>query len=190
MDGKEILMLLGEAAQEVEKVTTNWWLFLLTGLAWIVVSLVVLRMNLASVATVGLLLGIIFLASGVEEFFIATVRSSWRWARILMGILFFGGAIWSFVQPFGTFWALATALGFLLVFKGTLDIVESVVLQGLNPVWWLGLIAGIIEIGLGFWASQQYFPARALLLLLWVGFYAMFRGISEIVLAFQLRAAK
>ena len=41
-------------------------------------------------------------------------------------------------------------------------------------------MAGILEILLGFWASQQMFPARAALLLVWVGFFALFRGISEI----------
>jgi uncharacterized membrane protein HdeD (DUF308 family) len=107
-----------------------------------------------------------------------------------MGVIFVAGAIWSFVTPFGAFWSLATVLGFLLIFKGTLDIVESVVSQPANPIWWLGIVTGILEVGLGFWATQQYFPARALLLLLWVGFYAMFRGISEIVLAFELRSTR
>lgn len=181
-------MLDIEARAAVRDVTDNWWLFMLTGLVWFVISLIVLRMNLASIATVGLLLGVVFLASGVEEFFVASVRSTWRWARILMGILFFAGAIWSFATPIDTFWSLASVLGFLLVFKGTLDIIESVATQAVNGIWWLGLVAGILEVGLGFWASQQYFPARALLLLLWVGFYALFRGFSDIVLAFQLRA--
>jgi uncharacterized membrane protein HdeD (DUF308 family) len=91
---------------------------------------------------------------------------------------------------FGAFWSLASVLGFLLVFKGSLDIFESVATQPFNPIWGLGLATGILEVGLGFWASQQFFPGRALLLLLWVGFYAMSRGFSEIVLAFQLRPKK
>lgn len=48
-------------------------------------------------------------------------------------------------------------------------------------------MADILEILLGFWASQQMFPARAALLL-WVGFFALFRGISEIAVAFELRS--
>jgi uncharacterized membrane protein HdeD (DUF308 family) len=43
---------------------------------------------------------------------------------------------------------------------------------------------------LGFWASQQLFPARAALILVWVGFLALFRGISEIALAFQIRRVR
>ena len=49
-------------------------------------------------------------------------------------------------------------------------------------------MAGILELVLGFWASQQLFPARGALLLLWVGFFALFRGISEIVVAFEVRS--
>ena len=42
---------------------------------------------------------------------------------------------------------------------------------------------------LGFWASQQFFAPRAILILVWVGFFAIFRGVSEIVLAFEMRHA-
>jgi len=49
-------------------------------------------------------------------------------------------------------------------------------------------VAGILELILGFWASQQQFPARGALLLLWVGFFALFRGIEEIVVSFELRS--
>jgi hypothetical protein len=42
---------------------------------------------------------------------------------------------------------------------------------------------------LGFWASQQFFQARAALILIWVGFFALFRGFGEIVMAFAVRRA-
>ncbi len=109
---------------------------------------------------------------------------------MLLGILFFVAAIWSFIDPIGTFVSIADVLGLLLIFKGTFDLVSSIMGQRINSVWWLGLIAGLLELFLGFWASQQYFPARASLLLLLVGFYALFRGISSIVFAFQLRSAE
>jgi uncharacterized membrane protein HdeD (DUF308 family) len=59
-----------------------------------------------------------------------------------------------------------------------------------NPLWWLGLTVGILEILLAMWVSQQYYGARIALILIWVGFMAIFRGISEIVMAFELRHAK
>ena len=86
------------------------------------------------------------------------------------------------------FWSIASVLGFLLIFKGTLDIISAFMTKDVNSSWWLGLVVGILELVLGFWASQQLFPARGALLLLWVGFFALFRGISEIVIAFEVRS--
>jgi len=165
-----------------------WWLFLITGIAWLIISVMVLRFTPASINTVGILMGVLFLLAGFNEFMIGSVGHSWRWAHILLGIFFIIGAIWAFARPFNAFWSLASVLGLLLIFKGTLDIISAVMTKDVNPSWWLGLVAGILELILGFWASQQAFPARGALLLLWVGFFALFRGISEIVIAFEVRS--
>ena len=164
-----------------------WWLFLVTGIAWLIIAVMVLRFTPASVNTVGILMGVLFLLAGFNEFMIASVGHHWRWANILLGIFFVIGAIWAFARPFNAFWALASVLGLLLIFKGTLDIIAAVMTKDVNTSWWLGLVAGILELVLGFWASQQAFPARGALLLLWVGFFALFRGISEIVISFEVR---
>ena len=129
-----------------------WWLMLVTGIAWLIISVMVLRFRLSSITTVGVLIGVLFLLAMFNEFLLASV------------------------------------LGLLLIFRGTLDIISSTMVRDVNSTWWLGLVAGILEILLGFWASQQMFPARAALLLLWIGFFALFRGISEIVIAFELRS--
>jgi uncharacterized membrane protein HdeD (DUF308 family) len=167
-----------------------WWIFLLTGIAWLIIAWVVLRFTPASVATVGVLLGVLFLVATINEFFIAAVLSSWRWLHVVMGIIFLFGAGWSFARPYDAFWTLASILGLLLIFRGTLDIITSVSTREVNPTWWLGLLVGILEILLGFWAAQQYRPVQGALLLIWVGFFAIFRGISEIVVAFELRRAQ
>lgn len=104
-----------------------------------------------------------------------------------MGVIFLIAAIAAFVTPYSAFWALASILGFLLVLKGSLDVIASAMTKDLNELWVLGLLTGILELILGFWASQQFFPARAALILIWVGFMALFRGVSEIVLSFQIR---
>jgi uncharacterized membrane protein HdeD (DUF308 family) len=169
-------------------ISSYWWVLLLTGLFWLLVSLVVLRFDERSITTVGVIIGIVFVLGAANEFLITTLTASWRWLHILVGVLFALGAIWAFTQPEESFWALASVLGFLFVFKGTLDIVVSTASKPVNDLWWLGLVVGILEVLLGFWASQQFYPARAALLLLWVGFGALFRGINEIVLAFRLRS--
>jgi uncharacterized membrane protein HdeD (DUF308 family) len=164
-----------------------WWLLLVTGIAWLVIAMIVLRFRLASVAAVGVLMGVVFLGGWLSELVIASMRSRWRWAHVLMAILFLFAACWSFASPFGAFWALAAIFGLLLIFRGSLDLVTSISSREINPGWWLVMVAGVLEILLGFWVSQQEFPARALLLLIWVGFFALFRGFSDILLAFEVR---
>lgn len=173
------------------QLSRHWWIFLLSGFAWLVIAVVVLRFSIASVATIGLLLGAVFLFSAVSEFGVAVLRGGgWAVLRVILGVLFIGGAIWSFVRPYEAFWALAAAFGLLLILTGGFDIAHSAMTQPINPVWWLGLVVGILEIGLGFWASQQYIGARAALLVLWVGLYSLFHGIGDIVLAFEVRSAR
>jgi uncharacterized membrane protein HdeD (DUF308 family) len=126
-------------------------------------------------------MGVLFLLGAFNEFLIASMRHNWRWAHIVMGVLFLVGGIWAFARPFNAFWALASVLGLLLIFKGTLDIIAAVMTKDVNTSWWLGLVTGILELVLGFWASQQEFPAQGALLLLWVGFF-------EIVVGFEVRS--
>ena len=165
-----------------------WWLFLLTGIAWLIISVMVLRFSKASVTTVGILIGVLFLVSALNELLIAAVKRSWAWAHVLLAVLFLAGAIWSFATPFGAFWSLASVLGLLLIFKGTLDIITAIETRDINSSWWLGMVAGILELLLGFWASQQVIPAQGALLLLFVGWFALFRGITEIIVAFEVRS--
>jgi uncharacterized membrane protein HdeD (DUF308 family) len=168
--------------------TMPWWLFLITGIAWLLIAMVVLRFNISSIATVGVLLGALFLAAAINEFFTSSVVDTWRWAHILLGIVFVLGSLWGFFRPIDAFWSLASVLGFLLVLQGSMTLIESVMAKG--PMWGLGMAVGILEILLGFWASQQLYAPRAALILVWVGFMALFRGIGQIVFAFSLRKAE
>jgi uncharacterized membrane protein HdeD (DUF308 family) len=167
-----------------------WWLFLITGVAWLLISVIVLRFDVTSIASVGALLGVVLIIAGVNEFMVLGLRGvGWKWAHGLLGALFVLGGIWAFVHPIGAFYELASILGFLLILKGSMDAIGSVMQRDVSELWWLGLIVGILELLLGFWASQQFFAPRAILILTWVGFAALFRGISEIVLAFELGRA-
>jgi len=152
------------------------------------ISLVVLRFTETSITTVGVIIGVVFAIGCADEFMTMAVQRSWRWVHLLLGILFALASIWAFWQPKQAFWALASVLGFLLIFKGSADIIISTMTREYNSLWGLGLAVGILEVLLGFWASQQFYPARAVLILIWVGFFALFRGISEIVLAFRIRS--
>lgn len=176
--------------QLARSLTGPWWAYLLAGIAWVLISVIILRFNIAAVATIGLLLGALFLLSAVEEFVIATVRPNWGWAHALLGILFIGAGIWSFVTPYGAFWALASVLGIMLVVVGTMHIITAIYSKGFNDAWWFGVIGGLLEVFVGFWVSAQSFRAQAVFLIIWAGLLALFRGVFDIVLAFEMRSAE
>jgi uncharacterized membrane protein HdeD (DUF308 family) len=160
-----------------------------SGIIWLMISLVVLRFTTTSITTIGILIGVVFTVATIEEFLIAGLSSGgWTVVHIILGIFFMFGAIWGYADPKDAFWALASVLGFLLVVYGTFEITESVMTRALNPLWWLGLTAGILLILLGFWAGQQLLVVKAQLLIFYVGLAAMFRGFAQIVTAFQVHA--
>ena len=60
---------LRDGAREL---TGYWWVLLVAGIAWVAVSLVVLQFDQASVTTVGILVGLMFLGVGIENIALAT----------------------------------------------------------------------------------------------------------------------
>jgi len=111
----------------------------------------------------------------------------------VMSVIFFLGGLWSLIRPVNSFFALASVLGLILVFYGTFEIVRAVSSRGVNPYWWIGLLTGILLLLLAFWVSgsdRVYALAqRSYLILFWVGFMALFKGITQVVMAFGIRHA-
>ena len=167
-----------------------WWVFIVTGILWLWISLVVLRFTESSVSAVGILIGVVLTIAAVTEFMVVGVTSGgWKVVHVILGLLFVLGAIWGYTNPKDAFWALASVLGFLLVVYGAIELTQAIVTRRINPLWWLGLTVGLLLILLGFWAGQQLLVVKAQLLILYVGLAALFRGIGQIVFAFQLRHA-
>jgi uncharacterized membrane protein HdeD (DUF308 family) len=164
-----------------------WWLFLVTSACWFIIAWVVLRFDLRSVTAISVLAGIVILAAGVAELFNAFVAPGWRWLHAILGGIFIITGIIAFARPGGTFAMLAAFIGWYLLFKGLLDIILAFATKDVNDAWWLGLVVGIIEIGLGFWAAGS-FGRSAGLLIVYIGAIALTRGITDIVLAFRLRS--
>ena len=165
-----------------------WWVFLLIGVLWLLVGLVVLRLDLTSVTAVGFLLGGMFVAAALNELMEASAsKAGWTWLHYALGVVFILGALWAFVRPIESVFALASVLGFILLLMGTFEILRAVSVKDVYDLWWLGLVVGILEILLAIWVSQRFYPARIELILLWVGFMAIFRGIGQITMAFAIR---
>jgi uncharacterized membrane protein HdeD (DUF308 family) len=171
----------------VARVLPPWWLFLLTGIGWTLVALIVLRFDYTSVSAIAILFGIVAIAAGLFELGMTMLAQGW-W-KLLYGVLavvFIATGIVSFIHPGDTFVALAAVISFFLVFAGTFDIITAISTRREIEVWWLQLVGGIIELALGFWAAG-YYGRSAVLLVAWVAAFAVIRGVTNIVLAFRLR---
>ena len=169
------------------RVLPPWWLFLVTGIAWTIVALIVLRFDYTSVRAISILFGIVAIAAGVLE--IGVMMLAQGWWKLLYGVLavaFIASGIVSFIHPGDTFLALAAVISFFLVFAGTFDIITAISARREIDVWWLQLLGGIIELALGFWAAG-YYGRSAVLLVAWVAAFAVIRGVTNIVLAFRVR---
>jgi uncharacterized membrane protein HdeD (DUF308 family) len=179
-----------EMRAQVRDMTRWWWVFIVTGIIWLMISVVVLRFTETSVSTVGIIIGVVFTIAAITEFMVAGAsHGGWKFVHVLLALVFVLGAIWGYANPKDAFWALAEVLGFILVLYGAIELTEAIVTRDINPLWWLGLIAGILLILLGFWTSQQLLVVKAQLLIFYVGLAALFRGIGQIVFAFQVRHA-
>jgi len=164
-----------------------WWLWLVMGIIWILLAVIVLQFHTASLVTVGIVVGILFILAGLQEFAVASVSGGWRWLWIAVGVLLVIAGVWALFNPVGTFVALADTLGFLFVLFGAFWIIEAFATATINPIWWLGLISGVIMVILGFWAAGQFFATRAYTLLLFAGIWMLLHGVSDLVKAFQIR---
>lgn len=169
------------------RVLPPWWLMLITGIAWMLVGLIVLRFDYTSVSAISLLFGFVALAAGVMEIMVMVLAAGWwKLFHIVLAIVFIVAGIVAFVHPGDTFEALAAVFSFFLIFTGTWDIIVSISTRHEIEVWWLQLVGGIIELALGFWAAG-YYGRSAVLLIAWVAAFAVIRGVRDIVLAFRIR---
>ena len=160
-----------EERELVEETADRWWLFLLTGIAWLVFALLVFQWDYTTVYAISYLFGVVALVAGLNEFLaIGVSTTGWKIVRGILGVLFVIAGIWALVHPHNAFATLAALIGFFLLFKGIFDVTVAFMTKPQFDLWWLQLVVGIFEI----------------LLVIWVGVIALSRGITELFLAFKL----
>ena len=178
-----------EETELAESASRMWWLYLITGILWLWVTLIILSLDIDTVYAVAILFGFVAIGAGINEFFaIGVSTSGWRIVHGVLGVVFIAAGIVAFFRPQGTFVALAAIVAWVLLFKGIFDIILAFVSHPAH-LWWVGLIVGIVEILLAFWAAG-YFRGSAILLVAWIAALTLLRGITEIVMAFRLRQLK
>lgn len=170
----------------VDAAAGRWWIFLLTGIAWLVFALLVFQWDYTTVYAVSYLFGVVaVIAAGNELAQITISTGVWKVARGILGVLFLAAGVWALVHPDNAFATLSALIGLFLLGKGVFDLAAAFTSRERFAVWWLQLAVGLVEILLAFWVAGA-FEKKVLLLVVSVGVIALMRGITEILLAFEL----
>ena len=179
--------MMFEEREVLEESARAWWVFLLSGIAWLVVSLLIFQWSYTTVYAISILFGFVAIAAGLNEFMlIAVATTGWKIVHGILGALFVIAGIWAFVHPHNAFATLAALVGFFLLFKGIFDITVAFMTKAQFELWWLHLVVGILEIFLAFWVAGS-FRRSVTLLVVYVGIVALARGITELFVAFKLK---
>jgi uncharacterized membrane protein HdeD (DUF308 family) len=178
----------GEAREAVRDVSRFWWAWIVAGVFWVAVGLVILQFDQASINTVGVLIGLMFFFTSIQIFAISSMISGGlRWLYWVFGLFMLVAAVLAFISPENTFAAIADILGFLFLLVGVFWVIQAFATREVNDLWWFGLIAGILMIILAFWTGGQFFIEKQYVLLVFAGIWALMQGFTDFVRAFVIR---
>ena len=174
------------AAEDDTQGDPLWWILLVTGTLWSIFAIIVFRFDYTTVTALSILLGTVCIAAGLfEAVAAATAHGWWRIGHIVVAIAFVVIGVLAYAHPGNTFKALATIFAFFLLIRGTFEIIASFLVRPAD-LWWVGLVSGVVQVLLAFWAAGD-FAHKAFLLVVWVGASALVHGIVQIVTAFRIR---
>lgn len=163
-----------------------WWILLVTGSLWLIFALLVFSFDYRTVTAISILLGTVLMAAALLEAVAAAgAHGWWRLAHIGLAIAFAVIGAVAYIHPQNTFEALASVFAFYLLLRGTVDIVAAMLARPAE-FWWVGLVSGVVQILLAFWAAGD-FGNKAFLLVVWVGASALTHGVLQIMTAFRIR---
>lgn len=163
-----------------------WWILLVTGSLWLLFALLVFSFDYRTVTAISILLGTVLMAAALLEAVAAAgARGWWRVAHIGLAVAFAVIGAVAYIHPENTFKALASIFAFYLLLRGIFDVVIALFARPAE-FWWVGLVSGLVQILLAFWAAGD-FGNKAFLLVVWVGASALAHGVAQIVTAFRLR---
>jgi uncharacterized membrane protein HdeD (DUF308 family) len=186
MEDAPIVVGTDTSAEREENGDPLWWLLLVTGSLWVLFALLVFRFDYTTVAALSILLGTVCLAAAMLEAVMAAGSHGWwRLAHVVLSIAFAIIGALAYVHPQNTFDVLASIFAFYLFLRGIFDVVVALFARPAEH-WWIGLVAGVVQILLAFWAAGD-FGHKAFLLVVWVGASALTHGVLQIMMAFRLR---
>jgi uncharacterized membrane protein HdeD (DUF308 family) len=168
----------------------NWWALAVRGVLAIVFGLIAFASPATAVAAFVLLFGVYAIVEGILSI-VAGVRAAehherW-WALLLKGIVDILAGLIALVIPAAAAFAFVLVVAVWAIVTGVLELVAAIRLRREVRGEWLLILNAIVSLALG--AVLLLRPAAGLLVLVWwIGAYAIVFGIVLLALAFRLRA--
>ena len=173
-----------------EMLRRNWWLLALRGLAAVIFGALALVWPGITLLTLIWLFGAFALVNGILSLVLAT-KAPKGYPRfgslILGGLLGILAGLLTFVMPGITALGLLILIAAWALITGTLEIVAAIKLRKTITGEWMLILAGLASVAFGILLILQP-AAGALVMVLWIGAYALVFGILLFVLAFKMRS--
>jgi uncharacterized membrane protein HdeD (DUF308 family) len=168
-----------------EQISKGWWILLLSGLVSVVAGILILTIEW-TVADLALFVSILFVVRGA---FIATtypLDGSPRPWNLFVGTLSMLVGIAFLAWPDVSLLTLAIFIGAWIVVAGLLDVAGAVANRHDVKYWFVFLVFGILEVGLGMVMLRR--PGLTLVVAITVvGFWALVVGTLQVMAAFEVK---
>jgi len=177
------------AMPRITQLTSNWWALALRGILSILVGILAITRPGVTLAAIVLLIGAYMFVDGVFAIMASLrgMRRGDRWGWMLVeGILGIVAGIIVFRTPATGALVLLWLVAFWAITHGIAEIAAGIKLRKIIDNEWLLIIAGVLSLALGIYVLMR--PGVGLLLLVtWVGVYALFAGILMLMLSLKIR---
>jgi uncharacterized membrane protein HdeD (DUF308 family) len=173
----------------LEDLTDNWWVILLRGIVGVIFAVLAFGWPGATLLALVYVWGVYAIIDGAFALYMTylAARQDQRWwPYLLEGLLGIGAGIVAFGWPNITALALLYLIAAWAILTGIVEIIAAVDLRKLIENEWLLGLAGVLSIVFGVLLAAQ--PDAGAVAIVWLlGVYALFFGITLIVLAFRVR---
>ena len=173
----------------VHTLKLNWWLLALRGLVAVLFGVLAFMWPGATLITLVWLFGAFALVNGILSLVLAA-KTPKGYPKV--GSLIFGGllgilaGLLAFVMPGITALGLLILIAAWAIVTGIMELVAAVRLRKIINNEWLLVLAGIASVVFGILLLFQP-AAGALVLIWWIGAWALLSGILLMILAFRMR---
>jgi uncharacterized membrane protein HdeD (DUF308 family) len=166
----------------------HWWTIALRGVIAVLFGLVALAAPGAALLSLALLFGAYLLADGIIELVVTwrAARAGVRWGPLLWeAVLSIIMGLIALVIPAAFVFAFVILLGAWALITGVLELVAAFRLHASHGRWWLAL-GGVVSVIWGLLLAAAPMIG-AVVVAWWLGFYAIFFGVTLLVAAWRLR---